>query len=259
MKHLTYDNENNILREFRESDDMVLPIPLTSNLDRMYHLIKDEKLWIDWIDSSSKSAPPPDFFNDKEQVMMEVMRFDDQQTVDGKTHATRSKEAKVKEEIIASGILEAMPNIEGLFLNVQTDLPTVDDHNFIRYRGNFNRIVKKHAKKVKNYRHNHPGFKLIFFVLDETSGMYFENSAQKEAIKGDTHLSRAHCHWLDEVMVETIKECGADYFVWYKPHNSFETPFGVNDDFPKIVIYDIKRMDFETTVYDVKNMISSEI
>lgn len=187
------------------------------------------------------------------------MRFDDQQTVDGKKHATRSNEAKVRQEINESGLLDSLPNIERVMINVNSDLPTNDDHNFKRYRGNFNRTVEKHAKKVSNYKRNHPRFELIFFILDETSGMYFENHEGKEVVKGDSYYSRAHCHWLDEDMVKVIKDCGADFFVWYKPHNSFETPFGVNDDFPKIVIYDISKMDFVTLKYDEKKMMSSEI
>lgn len=258
MKNLTYDNENNILEDFRESTDKVLPIPLTEELNRAFILIKDEKEWSNWIDSSSKSAPPPDFYNEKEKIMMELMRFDDQQTIDGKRHATRSKEAKVRQEIRNSGILDQVHNVKRIMINVNSDLSTNDDHNFNRYRGNFNRTVNKHAKKVSTYKENHPEYSLIFFILDETSGMYFENNSSSEVEKGKTYLSRAHCHWLDDEMVKTIKSCGADFFVWYKPHNSFESPFGVNDDFPKIVIYDIDKMQFDTIEYDESKMMSSE-
>jgi len=184
MKRLTYDNENNILEDFRESDDKVLPIPLTEELDRAFTLIKDENVWKSWIDSSSKSAPPPDFYNDIEKIMMEVMRFDDQQTIDGKIHATRSKEAKARKEIMDSGIMDLVPNLERVMINVNSDLPTNEDHNFKRYRGNFKRTVEKHANKVKNYKKNHPGYTLIFFILDETSGMYFENETKRKVEKG---------------------------------------------------------------------------
>ena len=259
MKRYTYDNENNILADFRESDDKVLPIPLTEELDRVFTLIKDENKWKNWIDSSNKSAPPPDFYNDKEKIMMEVMRFDDQQTIDGKKHATRSKEAKIRKEIMDSGIMDLVPNVERVMINVNSDLPIYEDHNFKRYRGNFKRTVEKHSNKVENYKRNHPGYTLIFFILDETSGMYFENESDRKIEKGHTYLSRAHCHWLDSEMIRTIKNCGADFFVWYKPHNSFESPFGVNDDFPKVIIFDIEKMDYETVEYDENKMMSSEI
>lgn len=60
-------------------------------------------------------------------------------------------------------------------------------------------------------------------------------------------------------MIRIIKKCGADFFVWYKPHNSFDSPFGIIDDFPKVVIFDVEKMDFETVDYDLDKMISSEI
>ena len=39
-------------------------------------------LWKTWIDASSKNALPPDFYNNKFKLMMDVMRIDDHTFVD---------------------------------------------------------------------------------------------------------------------------------------------------------------------------------
>ncbi len=259
MRKLTYDNENIIMSHFRDNNCKVLAIPLNEMVDTTYRAVKDNQFWMEWIDSSSKSSLPPDFFNDKQKLMMEVMRFDDQQTVDGKIHTTKKKEAEIMKDIKGSGLLDSLQNLESITINAVTDLETNDDHNFNRYRGNFNRVVMKHANKVHSYRSNHPGYKLIFFVFDETSGIYFETTKKEDVKLGNNLFARAHCHWLDETMLNTVKKCGADYLIWYKPHNSFETPKGINDDFPKVIIFDIVNMKIETLSYNEKWMISSEI
>lgn len=43
----------------------------------MFNSIYDECQWKEWTDASSKDAPPPDFYNDTQHLMLEVMRVDD--------------------------------------------------------------------------------------------------------------------------------------------------------------------------------------
>lgn len=76
--------------------------------------------------------------------------------------------------------------------------------------------------------------------------------------KGTNILAKPHMYWADSVFVDIINNSQADYFIWFKPYNSFETPFGINDDFPKIIIYDVKNMITRTEKYSVEDMISSE-
>lgn len=210
--------------------------------------------------SSSKSDLPPDFYNDDLEFMMEVMRFDDQAINNGKTHATKVKENQMLKQLRELGLKEDFPNLKQILLLGNSDLSTNDDHNFARYRENFTRVVLKHAKKAEQYRKNHPGYKLIFFVFDETSGVYFERGKQKKSIltKGTNIIAKPHMYWADSALIDIIKNSLTDYFIWFKPYNSFETLNGINDDFPKIMIYDVKNMKISTDNYSVENMISSE-
>lgn len=203
---------------------------------------------------------PPDFYNDDLELMMEVMRFDDQATNSGKTHATKAKENQMLELLRDLGVKEDFPNLKQILLLGNSDLSTDDDHNFARYRENFTRVVLKHAKKAEQYRKNHPAYKLVFFVFDETSGVYFESGKQKKSIltQGDSVLARPHMYWVDSIMVDMIKKSQDDYLIWFKPYNSFETPTGIYDDLPKVIIYDVKNMRISTEKYSVEDMISSE-
>ena len=71
------DKESNILEDFRMlaewSSQSVFLVHDTSAVRSMLQFITDDVIWKkEWIDSSSKSAPPPDFFNDNKKLMMEV-------------------------------------------------------------------------------------------------------------------------------------------------------------------------------------------
>jgi hypothetical protein len=260
MRNFTFDNEENILAYYRDPDNRPLAFPQSDDIWKIFQSTNDEKLWKTWKNSSSKSDLPPDFYNDDLELMMEVMRFDDQATNSGKTHATKAKENQMLERLRDLGVKEDFPNLKQILLLGNSDLTTDDDHNFSRYRDNFTRVVLKHAKKAEQYRENHPGYKLVFFVFDETSGVYFEREKQKKSIlvKGDCVLARPHMYWVDSVMVDIIKKSQADYLIWFKPYNSFETPIGINDDLPKVIIYDVQKMEVSTENYVVEDMISSE-
>ena len=56
-----------------------------------------------------------------------------------------------------------------IFIIPDTKLPTKEDHNFARYIANFERVFKKHEEKIDLYKSNHPGYKTIFFIFDESS------------------------------------------------------------------------------------------
>ena len=60
-------------------------------------------------------------------------------------------------------------------VNAITDLPTEKDHNYSWYKESFERVLNEHNKKVELYKKNHPGYKIIFFVFDEST-LYFEST-----------------------------------------------------------------------------------
>lgn len=192
---------------------------------------------------------------------MEVMRFDDQAKDHGKIHATKIKESNMLEELKGLDLENVFPNLEKIVVNGNSNLQTDEDHNYVRFRDNFIRVISKHSKKVVNYRKNHPGFKLIFFIFDESSGIYFENkNTFKSKLKVGAFIeAKPHFYWVDSSFIQAIKNCNADYLIWFKPYNFFETPSGINSELPKIIIYDVCNFQVDTVSYDSNLMISSEV
>lgn len=138
--------------------------------------IHDPEEWKLWSDSSGKSDPPPDFYNDKLKLMMDVMRIDDHafESKNGKiVNPTNQRESVIQKQIRKSGLLDSFPNVKNVIVTAVTDLPTDEDHNYKFYYSNFERVLMKHNNQIDLYGKNHPGYKTIFLVLDESSA-YFE-------------------------------------------------------------------------------------
>ncbi|WP_313578882.1 hypothetical protein [Lacrimispora sp.] len=248
---MTYDNENNILLHYRGSDSLILSFPEGDEIIDIYESTHNEKEWKAWVDSAGKADKTPDFYSDKHQMMMEVMRFDDKAFRKGKRNPTLERERSMLRELEEKGIMETFPDINQIFLNADTQLPTDEDHNFTRYRDNFVRIVGKHSKQVEIYKNNHPGYKLLFFVFDETSGIYYQKISDREVTY--------HKYWADSVIIKSIKDSGADFIIWYKPYNYYETSEGMKGGLPQLMIYDIANMQIKVEDYNICDMISSEV
>lgn len=110
-----------------------------------------------WKDNSF-SHLPPDFLNDKDNLMIEVMRIDDH-SFDGKYNPVLEKERHLSKEL--EPFKKMFPNAN-FFINAVTDLPTNEDYNYMNYYLSFQRTIRKHKSKITKYRKNHPDKKLIF-------------------------------------------------------------------------------------------------
>lgn len=259
LKDLTVNNENKILAYFRGCDCKPLAFPISESVFNIFTAIHSEDNWSKWVDSSQRSDVPPDFYNDNLKLMMEVMRIDDHADKHGKKNLTLSREGKMLRELEESELQKSFPNVEQVSILADSGLPTNEDHNFTRYRDNFARVVKKHSIKVSSYRKNHEGYKLIFFIFDETSGSYLKVNKKSRLSKGQIVMGSPHIFWADEDMVKEIKNSGADYVIWFKPFSYVETVGNAMPALPQIVIYDINNMKLSTESYDVDHMISSEV
>lgn len=249
-RQLTNSNENVLLAHYRSSDDLILAFPECEEIEQIYVATHDEERWKHWIVSAGKADKTPDFYSDDFQMMMEVMRVDDKAYKKGKRNPTLEKEAQLLKELSDTGVLEQFPHLENIQINAITSLPTDKDHNYGRFRDNFVRVISKHSKQVETYRKNHPQYKLILFVFDETSGVYFKRVNAEQVIH--------HHYWADSTIVTAIKESGADFVIWYKPYNAYQTPNGIQDDLPKLIIYDVANMKIDAICYDADQMVSSE-
>ncbi len=270
-EHFNY--EENILESFRLSSNSQynscfshpLYLPKTSIVKQIFKSICDDEHWAKWHNSSGKDAPPPDYYNNELKLMMEVMRVDDNEHIDKSTgksiHPLRVRESELIRELKDKGILDILPPNGKIIINANTKLPTDKDHNYIYYRDNFIRIIENHKEKIPIYQQNHPGYKTIFFVHDESS-MYVKLkdgfSGKTFSRKGDVVSGQLHNWWLDEAFINTIINSEIDYLIWATPYKQLLLEDGIEAELPCVCIFDIKYMKLKTKTYKERRMVSTE-
>ena len=215
----------------------------TTGVREVFASIHDMEEWKLWSNSSGKSDPPPDFYNDKLKLMMDVMRIDDHayENKNGKiVNLTNKQESMIQKEIRKSGMLDDFPNVKNVMVTAVTDLPTDEDHNYKFYCSNFKRVLMKHNNQIDLYRKNHPGYKTIFFVLDESSA-YFEMESKMDngVMKGQLH------YWFwDNMFVNVLKKLRIDYLIWCAPFKYYEVSnWDEKTDLPEVCVIDIKDIN----------------
>lgn len=258
-----FDDENEIIEFFQLlGDEDVLLLNNKISTYKIFKYISETKQWKNWICSSGKADPPPDFYSDKYKLMMEVMRIDD--------HAFKNKKGKlvnpvnIKESELQAEIRKHanITDTTKVIVNAVTGLPTREDHNYDFYLKNFSRVINKHKENVELYKTNHKGYKLVFFLFDESSA-YVEvdtkEIAQKGVKQGEPFIGRPHYFFLDKAFIDILKDCGADYVVWYTPFKHIDT-HGIVPQLPKIVVIDIKKLNKLNCIetYDSDYIMSSE-
>lgn len=260
-----FDNECRIIEYFQSTDFKSVALqPQSDAVIHVFESIYDVNNWRKWANSSGKSDPPPDFYCDEFQYMMDIMRVDDHTFKNKKgklVNPVNIRESKLQAELIEKGIPKLFPNAKGIFVNAITDLPTQEDHNYKFYRENFIRTIEHHKGKINAYRLNHPAYKLIFFVMDESSG-YFQATlpgiAQKKNLQsGEEFTGCPHFWFQNEDFLNPVIGSDIDFLIWFTPFNYIWADTGLID-LPHVCVYDVKSMIINTIKYDENYMISYE-
>ena len=257
-----FDDENVIIKYFQsESTSSVLLLPQCDEVKSVFFSVHDTDKWKLWTDTSGKNDPPPDFFCDELSLMMDVMRVDDHSFIGEKgkpVNPTLARESIVAGELRDSGILDLFPNA-ALYLNVDTKLPTEEDHNYKFYRDSFIRIVNAHKRKISNYQANHPNHKTIFFVFDESSAYMQVASKISQPEEGMITCGLPHLWFLDKAFLDVIKDSEIDYLFWYTPYKLIRTENNDILGLPRAVVIKIDKLSVEQHEYNEINMMSCEI
>ena len=259
---MLYSEKESYLVEFFQHMDKseICLLPTDEDTVGIVASIQDPTQWTKWTDSSAKNNPPPDFYCDDLTLMMDVMRVDDH---GHKVHGTivnpaYQREHMLEKELKAAGVFETFPNVKRLFINAVTDLPTEEDHNYLFYLENFKRTVKKHIGHIPNYKKNHPGHKVIFFIYDESSA-YVRKVGEELIINDKTALpAQIHFFTCDKAFVDVFKNSDIDYVIWCAPFKYMEVLEG-NPTLPRAVVIRVKDLDVQTIYYDPDEMVSAEL
>lgn len=127
-----FGDENNIISYLHMHCSKVEVLTDIDELaTKTIELILNPQKWSLWIDTASKSDPPPDFYCPTEQIMMEVMRIDDHSFIGkkgGVINETNARESQIQKEL-----RQLFPDTNHIIVNAITDLPGKEDHNYSRY------------------------------------------------------------------------------------------------------------------------------
>lgn len=257
-----YDKEERIIYDFQKlkrSDVGIFSFNLKNIL--LYRTIHNKRKWRSWTDTSAKNDLPPDFYNDKLKLMMDVMRIDDHAYVNEKGRVINrhnERESKLVKELISKNeMLKEIAEKGNLFITPDSGLRGYEDHNYNFYVNNFKRVVSKHIKKIEKYKKNHPGFKTIFFIFDESSPYMKLIDCEAPKKPGDLIHVDLHQWWKDSDMLNVIKDSKIDYLVWMTPYKIFNSIGKVK--YPLAMIYKVSKIDFDSLMrYEIDELVSME-
>lgn len=256
----TMNDESVLIEHFNMLE--TTEICLVGNEESCAKIVESIKNIESWVDTSGKDMPPPDFYNDSENLMMEVMRVDDHGFIDNRGKKINPTLQKEKESIkkVKEVLGDKLDNITLVVANAPTDLPTDEDHSFDKYKKSFERIVNKHKKSVDLYRKNHTNHKLIFFVYDESSA-YLLSRKPRKAVQSIIVEAMPHFIPRDKNFMEVIKNCGADYVIVFMPYKRVQA-FSMMPDLPQAYVFEVNNLPgiIEQCYLDYNDdyMISSE-
>lgn len=262
----TSDNEDYLLEQFRLLDNS--EIFILGNIFRCKRLLLSLRNYFrrkKWINSSAKNAPPPDFYNDKTKMMMEVMKIDDHAFIDSRGKI-QNPTAKKEKELLKSYFgkdYKTDRNDLSCYVVASSGLPTKEDHDYQKYFTNFQRVFENHNSKIPKYKENHPGYKIIFFVYDESSA-YCECINSKDASLmpeiGRVIKVNPHYPFFDRKFMDIIIKSNVDYVIWFMPWKLIRMTYKRNLSFPKCAIIE-KGNIVEKKLIDYKEnlMVSAEV
>ena len=260
----TFSDEENIINIFRIMCPRVYkfcPDNKSPFVKRLNNTIVNEARWSQWVNNSGNTNKPPDYYNDREKLMMEVMRVDHYMFMDkkGKPHNKNAENiAKVVKELINDGKESFLEN--NLIIGAVETEDHESEYNYKQYLESFKRVLKHHIDMIPNYRANYPGYKLIFMIFDESSS-YGIARDQSELSNGhfkpkmfDDHVYHFPC--MDEKFFSVIRDIDVDQIIWLAPFKSITTNVGPMPDCQLMIID--PHIEIETIEYDPEQVICLE-
>ena len=259
-----YDDERMIIEDFQMTSNDEVHFPFRSHgAVEVFKAVRNTRKWANWTYNAGKADPPPDFFSEKYQLMMQVMRIDDHAFVNEKgilINPVNMRESKLQKEI-REKIKESQPDADldsiKIVVNAVTDLPSNQDHNYQFYCANFQRALDKHIKKIPLYRSNHPDKKLVFFVCDESTAYVQVDDpefAKRGPMEGEPFSAALVWHFMDKRFVDVFRNADIDYLIWYAPYKRF---WGASVQPPKVCVFDVKNYNYKHIVEYPEELITS--
>ncbi len=152
--------------------------------------------------------------------MMEVMSISHYEYIDTNNRPNNPDRASVAKCI--KDMYCDYPEIASSFFNEFTIVKAIYEnnpnriHSYDQYLDCFERVVGHHIEMIKKYRKNHPGYKLIFLILDESTPYEIIDGLNEQT--GEKYYEAQ----IDESFQSILREADIDMVIWFSPY--METP-----------------------------------
>ena len=223
-----FDDENKVLSFFRQVSVKSILCATDSCFE---HALVESLLtdWPFWTDMSGKNDPPPDFYCDKTHMMMDVMRVNDSWS-----HVNK-RESAMQKEILRSGILDVFSGMREHPVFCITD---THEYSFNWYFKAFSDTVLHHNDRiVRLYQKNHPGYKTVFFIFDESELHCFDGTRE------------VHVPFFDKRFIELFRGTNVDFVVWFMPYK-YADAGDLSGLLPSVFVLDVSNIDGLRHVFD---------
>ncbi len=246
-----FDTVNMLFRSFR-----IKPFSFAAILD--YIRIAAPKNRKYWIDSSKNTNCPPDFYSDKYRMMCDFMRVGEYEKSKGNNPVLRHEN-----DVINQYMKNAKAGDDCDVFLIPDGMKLLGiEHNYEMYLSMTKRVLEQHNKQTSIYRANHPDYKLIFVVFDESS-LYVEayRKVEREEAAYGNHIKakRMHKVYLDSNFLKIVRELDCDYVLWVTPFKRLYSPEAREQKTASLALIDVKKAgNIKTENYNREFLISTE-
>ncbi|MBQ7170789.1 MAG: hypothetical protein IJR89_00770 [Clostridia bacterium] len=185
-----------------------------------------------WLDNSENTSNPPDYINSEKKLMLEFMSVNDYEKTKpgGSPDNPPAREGAFSaKEIIKSSITNQFPAVTNIMFEYEDKM----EPDYDQYYQNFCRVIDSHKNKISYYKKNHPECDHLAFVVCDISEHEHFRVINKN---GKTSKALHHpCYDID--FLKKIKQCGADFVLWFSPYIS--PPFGKT---PRLIIIEVASL-----------------
>ena len=211
-----------------------------------------------WVDNSSNTCCPPDFYSPKHKLMCEFMRVNEYEDENGYNPMLAHERDVINKLNVPPG--------STVFLKPDHRKIAGMKHDYEMYLRVIDRVLTRHNHRVETYQSNHPGFKTIFVVFDETS-FYVEadrHYERDETIPGEAFVAkRIHKPFLDKNILGIISNLQCDYVLWVSPFKNLTPdmlpPGQKAIKIPRLAMISVKNLTkIEAIEYDRSKLVSVE-
>lgn len=217
-----------------------------------------------FVNNSSHSSEPPDFYSVELSVMFDIMRVNDSE-LKKNYNPTLIAEREMEKELMNSHISKIVPEVKDRVMCIDPDYGSDEIHNIKNYLKCMNRVVGghlssgAHTDKIKEiWEKNYPNIRYKgLLVFDETENYYVgyckkQPGTDRVALCNYPQIQgEFYKPWMDKSVMEKVYFSSCDFLVWAMPYKRYgDLTYRIDPNFPYAVVLDTRYTPSNYIDYD---------